>query len=580
MTKLNITHTPTKKGIAIINTIGRFAAHSSQPQLSSNPRKVSQTQLSFESLGLPSHILRAVSSLGWGFPTSIQSAAISHILQGRDVLALAQTGTGKTAAFALPILSRIVPGGQRPSALVLSPTRELALQVTQAFAEFATHIPNLRLLSVYGGGKYAAQFAALKRGVDIVVGTPGRIIDHLTRGSLDLGEIKHLVLDEADEMLKMGFVEDVGTILAKTPHDKQVCLFSATMPKQIKAIADQYLKNAYEIAIQANETTAANISQHYIVVEQSAKLQALEHLLEVLDFDGMIVFVRTKAQTESLASQLQSHGYSAEGINGDIQQSMRETIISKLKNGTINILIATDVAARGLDVPRVDCVCNFDAPTDVESYIHRIGRTGRAGRSGASITFITPYEKRLLRSIAQVTGRSPAPMQLPTPIEINTSRLTRFDARITSALQQTKRIAEFAPIIDHYITRFGADARDVAAALALIAHGDGPFLLDTSSEKPQKSKNKNAAGTGTNPRTKGIKRIRGKADTRHRGKRRKGADRGTRSAAIAQAEGKAKRRSVLRDSTKRKSGLLPPAKRKKPQRRRNESENQVSSRAK
>ncbi|MGN6129897.1 MAG: DEAD/DEAH box helicase, partial [Nocardioidaceae bacterium] len=353
----------------------------------------------FADLGVDKRVLRALADVGYERPSPIQAATIPALLEGRHVVGLAQTGTGKTAAFAVPILSRLDLRQKTPQALVLAPTRELALQVSEAFERYAAHLPNVHVLPVYGGQGYGVQLSALRRGVHVVVGTPGRIIDHLEKGTLDLSELRFLVLDEADEMLKMGFADDVETILAGTPEDKHVALFSATMPAQIRRISKKYLTDPAEITVESKTKTAANITQRYLQVAHPQKIDALTRVLEVENFEGMIVFVRTKQATEVLAERLRARGLSAAAINGDVAQVQRERTIGQLRDGRLDILVATDVAARGLDVERISHVVNYDIPTDTESYVHRIGRTGRAGRSGVAISFVTPREGHLLRAI-------------------------------------------------------------------------------------------------------------------------------------------------------------------------------------
>ncbi|MGN8050901.1 DEAD/DEAH box helicase [Curtobacterium sp. 22159] len=438
--------------------------------------------VTFADLGLSDPVLKAVKDIGYETPSAIQEATIPTLLEGRDVVGLAQTGTGKTAAFALPILSRMESGSKVPQALVLSPTRELALQVCEAFEQFASHMKHVHVLPVYGGQAYGVQLSALRRGVDVVVGTPGRIMDHIAKGTLDLSELKYLVLDEADEMLKMGFAEDVETILAETPDDKQVALFSATMPAQIRRISQQYLTDPAEITVKTKTKTAANITQRYLVVSYPQKVDALTRILEVEDFEGMIIFVRTKSETETLAEKLRARGYAAAAISGDVAQAQRERTVNQLKSGKLDILVATDVAARGLDVDRITHVVNFDIPVDIESYVHRIGRTGRAGRKGDSISFVTPRERRLLAAIERHTKQPLTQMQLPTIEDVNETRLTRFDDAITSALEQQDRIAAFRDIIAHYVEHHDVPADDVAAALAVVAQGDSPLLLDPASD--------------------------------------------------------------------------------------------------
>ncbi|BDZ38392.1 DEAD/DEAH box helicase [Microbacterium suwonense] len=436
----------------------------------------------FEELGITGPVLKAVRDLGYETPSPIQAATIPLLLEGRDVLGTAQTGTGKTAAFALPVLEHLDFSQKTPQALVLAPTRELALQVCEAFESYSSRMKDVRVLPVYGGQGYGVQLSALRRGVHIVVGTPGRIMDHQAKGTLDLSELKYLVLDEADEMLKMGFAEDVEQILAQTPKDKQVALFSATMPAAIRRLAQQYLNAPEEIAIKGKTTTNQNITQRYLIVSYQQKVDALTRILEVENFDGMIVFVRTKNETETLAEKLRARGYSAAAINGDVPQVQRERSVNQLKDGKLDILVATDVAARGLDVERISHVVNFDIPTDTESYVHRIGRTGRAGRKGDAISFITPRERYLLKHIEKATRQQPAQMQLPTTEDVNSTRLARFDDAITAALEERDRIEAFRDIIDHYVRHNDVPETDVAAALAIVAQGATPLLLDPEND--------------------------------------------------------------------------------------------------
>nr|WP_244857983.1 DEAD/DEAH box helicase [Agromyces archimandritae] len=438
----------------------------------------------FAGLGLDDRVLKALKDVGYETPSAIQAATIPPLLAGRDVLGTAQTGTGKTAAFALPILSRLDPAQKAPQALVLAPTRELALQVCEAFERYAAHLRGVHVLPVYGGQGYGVQLSALRRGVQIVVGTPGRIMDHLDKGTLDLSELKYLVLDEADEMLKMGFAEDVETILADTPDDKQVALFSATMPPAIRRISSRYLNDPEEINVKAKTTTSANIAQRYLVVSYAQKVDALTRILEVEPFDGVIVFVRTKNETETLAEKLRARGYSAAAISGDVAQAQRERTVNQLKAGKLDILVATDVAARGLDVDRISHVVNYDIPIDTESYVHRIGRTGRAGRSGEAISFVTPRERRLLNSIERATRQPLTQMQLPSVDEVNATRLARFDDGITAALGETNRIERFREIIAHYVEHHDVPEADVAAALAVLAQGEEPLLLSPEDDRP------------------------------------------------------------------------------------------------
>ena len=436
----------------------------------------------FEDLGITGPVLKAIKDLGYETPSPIQAATIPTLLAGRDVVGMAQTGTGKTAAFALPVLERLDVAQKTPQALVLAPTRELALQVCEAFESYASRMKGVHVLPVYGGQGYGVQLSALRRGVHVVVGTPGRIMDHLAKGTLDLSELQYLVLDEADEMLKMGFAEDVEQILAQTPEEKQVALFSATMPAQIRRLAQQYLRDPEEITVKSKTATNTNITQRYLVVSYAQKVDALTRILEVENFDGMIVFVRTKNETETLAEKLRARGYSAAAINGDVPQVQRERSVNQLKDGKLDILVATDVAARGLDVERISHVVNFDIPTDTESYAHRIGRTGRAGRTGDAISFITPRERYLLKHIEKATRQQPTQMQLPSTEDVNTTRLARFDDAITTALSETSRIDAFRDIIAHYVRHHDVPEGDVAAALAVVAQGSTPLLLDPADD--------------------------------------------------------------------------------------------------
>ncbi|GAB2766439.1 DEAD/DEAH box helicase [Terrabacter koreensis] len=440
-------------------------------------------QVTFADLGLDERVLKGLRDVGYEHPSPIQAATIPALLQGRHVVGLAQTGTGKTAAFALPILSQLDLRQKAPQALVLAPTRELALQVCEAFERYAARLPGVHVLPVYGGQAYGVQLSALRRGVHVVVGTPGRIMDHLDKGTLDLSQLRFLVLDEADEMLKMGFAEDVETILADTPDDKHVALFSATMPAQIRRISKKYLTDPVEITVETKTTTSPNITQRYLTVSYPQKVDALTRILEVENFEGMIVFVRTKNETETLAEKLRARGFSAMAINGDVAQAQRERTVEQLKSGKLDILVATDVAARGLDVERISHVVNYDIPTDTESYVHRIGRTGRAGRSGDAISFVTPRERHLLKAIEKATRQSLVQMSMPTVDDINATRLTRFDDAITEALAGD-RVEFFRDVIAHYVNEHNVPEADVAAALAVVLQGDEPMLLEPEPERP------------------------------------------------------------------------------------------------
>ncbi len=435
----------------------------------------------FDELGLDPKIERVLRDVGYETPSPIQAEAIPPLLAGQHVVGLAQTGTGKTAAFALPILSRIDLSQSKPQVLVLAPTRELALQVSEAFGRYATHLKGLHVLPVYGGQGYGVQLSALRRGVHVVVGTPGRVMDHLEKGTLDLSELRFVVLDEADEMLNMGFAEDVETILAGTPETKQLALFSATMPAQIRRIIKKYAPGATEITVKSKSGTATNVAQRYLKVAHPQKLDALTRILEVENFDGMIIFVRTKTATEDLAERLRARGFAAVAINGDVAQDKRERTIDQLRKGKLDILVATDVAARGLDVERISHVINHDIPTDTESYVHRIGRTGRAGRSGQAISFVTPRETYLLKSIEKANRTTLVQMNLPTVEDVNAYRVTKFTEAITKALGDSQ-LSVFRDLVQAYEQEHDVPAADIAAAIAVLAQDGEPLLLEDMPE--------------------------------------------------------------------------------------------------
>ncbi|MDX6278427.1 MAG: ATP-dependent helicase DeaD [Nocardioidaceae bacterium] len=430
----------------------------------------------FADLGLIEPLVRVLSTLGYETPTPIQERAIPSLLEGKDVVGLAQTGTGKTAAFALPILQRIDPANRKTQAIVLAPTRELALQVCEAIAAYAANLPGIRVLPIYGGQGYGFQLSGLQKGAHIVVGTPGRVIDHLERGSLDLTALEYLVLDEADEMLNMGFAEDVERILADTPEYKQVALFSATMPRQIRTLAKKYLHDPVDIATPKATTSTATVRQRWIQVSHHHKLDALTRLLEVETGDGMLVFVRTKSATEELAEKLRGRGYAAAALNGDLVQAQRERTVAQLKSGAIDIIVATDVAARGLDVDRITHVINYDIPHDTEAYVHRIGRTGRAGRTGEAILFVTPRERRMLSAIEKVSGRPVEEMSVPSAEEVNERRAGRFAQAITSSMGSPQFHA-FRALVEEYAQENDVAMTDIAAGLAVMSQTDKEFFL-------------------------------------------------------------------------------------------------------
>ncbi|GAB3656799.1 DEAD/DEAH box helicase [Nocardioides korecus] len=437
----------------------------------------------FDELGLDPRIEKVLKDVGYETPSPIQAEAIPPLLAGQHVVGLAQTGTGKTAAFALPILSRLDLTQNSPQVLVLAPTRELALQVSEAFGRYAAHIKGLHVLPVYGGQGYGVQLSALRRGVHVVVGTPGRVMDHLEKGTLDLSHLRFVVLDEADEMLNMGFAEDVETILARTPESKQLALFSATMPNQIRRIIKKYAPGATEVTVKSSSGTATNVTQRYLKVAHPQKLDALTRILEVENFDGMIIFVRTKHQTEELAERLRARGFGASALNGDVAQVQRERTIEQLRKGKLDILVATDVAARGLDVDRISHVINHDIPTDTESYVHRIGRTGRAGRSGDAISFVTPRETYLLKSIEKANRTTLTQMKLPTVEDVNANRVAKFTEAITGALEDPQ-LGTFREMIEAYEKNNDVPVEDIAAAIAVLAQDGEPLLLEDMPEPP------------------------------------------------------------------------------------------------
>ena len=434
--------------------------------------------LSFSDMGLAAPLLQAVNDAGYELPTPIQQEMIPHMLAGKDVVGQAQTGTGKTAAFALPLLSRLQQDKTRsPQILVLAPTRELAIQVAEAFEAYGKRIKDLRVLPIFGGQDYTIQLKQLQRGVQVVVGTPGRVMDHIRRGTLKTETIHSLVLDEADEMLKMGFLEDVKWILEQLPGRKQTALFSATMPKTIRDIAQKYLNEPIEITIRTKTVTAQTVNQRCLITNGlAAKLSALGRILEAETFDGILIFVRTKIQTVELAEQLVALGYAAAPLNGDIQQSQRLRTVDQLKAKKIDILVATDVAARGLDVERISHVINYDIPFDTEAYIHRIGRTGRAGRSGEAILFINGRERSMLKSIEQATRQKIQMVDLPSTAAINKKRIDSFKEKITAALQGDTSF--YRTLVDEYLRENKVLPEQLAAALALLAQGGRQLLLE------------------------------------------------------------------------------------------------------
>ena len=450
----------------------------------------------FSKFELKPTLLKALYEVGYETPTPIQDQTIPLLLEKKDVLGQAQTGTGKTAAFALPLLSNLNLRQKDPQILVLVPTRELAIQVAEAFKKYASQIKSFHVLPIYGGQEYRRQIRGLQRGVHVVVGTPGRVMDHMRRGTLKLEKLNTLVLDEADEMLRMGFIDDVEWILEKTPPKRQIALFSATMPQQIRSIAKRYLKDPEQIIIKVKTTTADTIRQRFWPVSGMHKLEALTRILEVESFEAMLIFVRTKTATVELSAKLEARGYASNALNGDIKQNQRERTIDYLKSGKLDILVATDVAARGLDVDRISHVVNYDMPHDTEGYVHRIGRTGRAGRKGDAILFVAPREIRMLHSIEKATNQKIEIMELPSTELINDQRIAKFKQSITDTLA-TEELGIFYQMIEQYQKEHNVLAIEVAAALALLLQGDAPFMLQTKPNLSKKDENfvKNDAKT-------------------------------------------------------------------------------------
>ena len=445
--------------------------------------------LTFDDLSLSAPIMKALNKVGYETPSPIQAEIIPHVMDGRDVIGQAQTGTGKTAAFALPLLSNIDLKLTTPQVLVLAPTRELAIQVAEAFQTYAAFLKGFHVLPIYGGQEYGVQLRQLKRGVHVVVGTPGRVMDHMRRGTLKLDKLRCLVLDEADEMLRMGFIDDVEWVLEQLPEQRQIALFSATMPTEIRKISKKYLNNPEQVTIKTKSITADTIRQRYLMVNGRQKLEALTTILESMTFSAILIFVRTKIETMELTEKLSARGYACTALNGDITQKLREQTISKLKSGKIDMLIATDVAARGLDVERISHVINYDIPSDPEAYTHRIGRTGRAGRTGEAIVFVTNREQRLLSMIERVTGKKIERMHMPTVETINQERIVRFKQSITDTLDSPDTEL-FHSIIEEYQLESGRSAMDIATALAKIAQGGEPFLMKPQPEqKRDRSRN-------------------------------------------------------------------------------------------
>ena len=470
-----------------------------EPADDSDEEPGDEALVTFEDLGLADEVLEAIKALNYETPSPIQAKAIPALLQGGNLLGTAQTGTGKTAAFSLPLLSRLDFNGHETSMLVLTPTRELAIQVAEAIQQYAAKMPKVHVVPVYGGQDIAVQLRALKRQANIVVATPGRLIDHIKRGSIVLSGVKAIVLDEADEMLDMGFMEDVETILKEIPASAQRALFSATMPKEVKKIIEQHLGEYEEACIEGKTTTVENIRQRYLLVKNEHKIEALARVLEGEDFDGVLIFVRTKQNTTEVAEKLESRGFNVAPLNGDLAQSMRERTINRLKMGKLDIVVATDVAARGIDVDRITHVVNYDIPYDTESYVHRIGRTGRAGRSGNAILFITPREKKMLKIIEKATRQPIETMELPTAEIISAKRVAAFKDKIKSVIT-TGELDKFKELVESMVaesTTEGSEpltAADIAAAVIKIWQKKQPLFpelkpLDAPRERRERNDN-------------------------------------------------------------------------------------------
>ncbi len=485
-----------------------------------NDASTNQTTLSFADLNIHEMVLKSVEEAGYESPSAIQAETIPHLLEGKDLIGQAQTGTGKTAAFSLPLLSRLDISSKDTQILVLAPTRELAIQVAEAMQVYARHLKGFHVMPIYGGQSIEIQLRQLKRGAHVVVGTPGRVMDHLRRKTLKLGNLQALVLDEADEMLRMGFIDDVETILKETPESRQTVLFSATMPSVIKRITQKYLNDPVDIKVKSKTSTVSTITQYYWSGKTSYKLDALTRLLEAEEFGGIIIFVRTKNMTTELAEKLSARGYAAIALNGDIQQSMREKVIARLKKGNIDIIVATDVVARGLDVERITHVINYDMPADNESYVHRIGRTGRAGRKGTAILFVPPNGRRQLAGIERATGQTIEPLKLPSPQDISEARINRFKEMVVETAASQK-LDFYEKVITDLEDNGDLTPKEIAATLAFLVQRDRPLLV-TPNKIPE-------TNLGDRSNDRGDRNSRGKRErgdrTRENNERKQGGER-------------------------------------------------------
>ena len=436
---------------------------------------MTETKMTFKDLGLPEFILNAVSDLGFETPSPIQQICIPHLLEGRDVLGMAQTGSGKTAAFSLPILAQIDPKEKHPQLLVMAPTRELAIQVADACEQFVKYAKGINIVTLYGGQRYDIQLRALKQGAQVVVGTPGRILDHLRRGTLSLAELKAIVLDEADEMLRMGFIDDVETVMAELPEHHQTALFSATMPEPIRRITKRFMKDPQEVKIKATQQSAPDIAQSCWYVHGFRKNDALLRFLEVEDFDAAIIFTRTKTGTLDVTELLEKHGFRAAALNGDMTQQLREQTLDRLRSGSLDIVVATDVAARGIDIERISLVVNYDIPLDAESYVHRIGRTGRAGRSGRALLFVEPRERRLLRNVEHLIKKNIEEVELPNHEVLQACRRKKFKDKITTQLEHHD-LELYRELLEDMFTA-DQSQEDIAAAMMMLLQGKQKLIL-------------------------------------------------------------------------------------------------------
>ena len=436
---------------------------------------MTETKMTFKDLGLPEFILNAVADLGFETPSPIQQICIPHLLEGRDVLGMAQTGSGKTAAFSLPILAQIDPTEKHPQLLVMAPTRELAIQVADACEQFVKYAKGINIVTLYGGQRYDIQLRALKQGAQVVVGTPGRILDHLRRGTLNLAELKAIVLDEADEMLRMGFIDDVETVMAELPEHHQTALFSATMPEPIRRITKRFMKDPQEVKIKATQQSAPDIAQSCWYVHGFRKNDALLRFLEVEDFDAAIIFTRTKTGTLDVTELLEKHGFRAAALNGDMTQQLREQTLDRLRSGSLDIVVATDVAARGIDIERISLVVNYDIPLDAESYVHRIGRTGRAGRSGRALLFVEPRERRLLRNVEHLIKKNIEEVELPNHEVLQACRRKKFKDKITAQLEHHD-LELYRELLEDMFTA-DQSQEDIAAAMMMLLQGKQKLIL-------------------------------------------------------------------------------------------------------